>query len=505
MKLSKTLIDMIKKFGLVESETDPASVTDKVDYEKSTIDSLDRSAKFDEIDTVTFGLETDDGKIIKVYVNAEQSEDFEKALADKLGEIDDIEEVLNALAKDFEIVDVVWPEKDVNDEDEDSTDSGAAVMDPKVYPDSAEEVDPTSESLIGENAALQLLEGTSIESRLVTSTQLMVYHAIVDLGVPEIALARSAYRSSIIKGIKEAAEDLQNNPSMKLALKSFIKRATDFEAVAKQNSETRGREDMKDAIKNRAGEDKVKSDEPKPDRIKIKEDKCNWDFEMSDEDLKISCNELSVLINSEEIEKLMKGVSNRDAVVVKDSDDQKKKVVFSPRGSNLLVKLVGSAEGYMMSNKDVDELLDTIAPEKEKVTEGFQKHMVGKFSKNGETFYLWQNNEGGYSYQLTKNQTGKFAKVKSWEESLEDVQADLKKQGYKAEKLEEELSNDKRISSDDAARALTKAGAKNVKTKSSGIVYFVHGRIYELPHKDEPNGSRSVSEKDLNTHLSYLK
>ena len=501
MKLSKTLIDMIKKFGLVESETDPASVTDKVDYEKSTIDSLDRSAKFDEIDTVTFGLETDDGKIIKVYVNAEQSEDFEKALADKLGEIDDIEEVLNALAKDFEIVDVVWPEKDVNDEDEDSTDSGAAVMDPNVYPDSAEEVDPTSESLIGENAALQLLEGSSIENRLVTSTQLMVYHAIVDLGVPEIALARSAYRSTIIKGIKEAAEELQNNPSMKLALKSFIKRATDFEAVAKQNSDTRGREDMKDAIKDRAGEDKVKTEEPKP--IKIKEDRCNWDFTMSDEDLKISCNELSVMINSEEIEKLMKGVSNRDAVVVKDADDQKKKVVFSPRGSNLLVKLVGSSEGYMMTNKDVDELLDTIAPEK--VTEGFQKHMVGKFSKNGETFYLWQNNEGGYSYQLTKNQTGKFAKVKSWEESLEDVQAELKKQGYKAEKLEEGISDDKRISSDDAIIALEKAGAKNIKTKSSGIVYFVNGRIYELPHKDEPNGSRTVSEKELNVHLSYLK
>jgi hypothetical protein len=64
----------------------------------------------DEVDTVTFGMETDDGKVAKVYVNATQADDFEKALADMLGEKDDLEEVVNELASKFDIIDVEWPE-----------------------------------------------------------------------------------------------------------------------------------------------------------------------------------------------------------------------------------------------------------------------------------------------------------------------------------------------------------------------------------------------------------
>src|ERR1035437_10835884 len=73
--------------------------------EQNVMNRLDRSVKLDEVDTITFGLETDDGKIVKVYVKVEQADDFEKALADKLGEIDDIEEVLNELSKEYEIID----------------------------------------------------------------------------------------------------------------------------------------------------------------------------------------------------------------------------------------------------------------------------------------------------------------------------------------------------------------------------------------------------------------
>ncbi len=63
----------------------------------------------DEVDTVPFGLETDDGQIVKVYVNAEQADRFEEAMKQMLGMEDDIEEAINRLTTEFDIVDVVWP------------------------------------------------------------------------------------------------------------------------------------------------------------------------------------------------------------------------------------------------------------------------------------------------------------------------------------------------------------------------------------------------------------
>jgi hypothetical protein len=86
----------------------------------------------DEVDTVPFGLETDDGKIVKVYVNAEQADKFEEAMKNMLGLEDDIEEAINRLTSDFDIVDVVWPKND--DED------GDGVPDP----DADLEIDDTS-------------------------------------------------------------------------------------------------------------------------------------------------------------------------------------------------------------------------------------------------------------------------------------------------------------------------------------------------------------------------
>ena len=61
------------------------------------------------VDTITFGMETDAGDIVKVYVAATQANDFEKALSSLLGEKDDIEEVINLLSAKFDIVDVEWP------------------------------------------------------------------------------------------------------------------------------------------------------------------------------------------------------------------------------------------------------------------------------------------------------------------------------------------------------------------------------------------------------------
>jgi len=81
-------------------------------------DYIERAEELnDEVDTVPFGLETDDGKIVKVYVNAEQADKFEEAMKQMLGLEDDIEEAINRLTTDFDIVDVVWPKNDDEDGD----------------------------------------------------------------------------------------------------------------------------------------------------------------------------------------------------------------------------------------------------------------------------------------------------------------------------------------------------------------------------------------------------
>jgi len=81
-------------------------------------DYIERAEELnDEVDTVPFGLETDDGKIVKVYVNAEQADKFEEAMKNMLGLEDDIEEAINRLTTEFDIVDVVWPKSDDADGD----------------------------------------------------------------------------------------------------------------------------------------------------------------------------------------------------------------------------------------------------------------------------------------------------------------------------------------------------------------------------------------------------
>lgn len=91
---------------------------------------LERAAELnDEVDTVPFGLETDDGQIVKVYVNAEQADAFEEALKNLLGIEDDIEEAINRLASQFDIVDVVWPKGARPDEEAGAEDTELTIDD----------------------------------------------------------------------------------------------------------------------------------------------------------------------------------------------------------------------------------------------------------------------------------------------------------------------------------------------------------------------------------------
>lgn len=85
--------------------------------------SLDAKEKQNIRDTATFGLEDDNGGLVRVTVKAEQADEFENAIAGLLGTVDEdempeIAEVLFKLKDQFDIIDVVWPDV-VEDEETD--------------------------------------------------------------------------------------------------------------------------------------------------------------------------------------------------------------------------------------------------------------------------------------------------------------------------------------------------------------------------------------------------
>jgi hypothetical protein len=94
------------------------------------ISKLDAAEKKDKAgkDTVTFGLEDDDGKIVRVSVRADQAENFESALGQMLSGNDknednqnsqmEIAEVLFKLKDQFDIIDVDWGQIPEDEEQE---------------------------------------------------------------------------------------------------------------------------------------------------------------------------------------------------------------------------------------------------------------------------------------------------------------------------------------------------------------------------------------------------
>jgi hypothetical protein len=109
----------------------------------------------DEVDSVAFGMENSDGSIMKVWVNAQHADDFEKALADSLGKEDDAEIVINNLANTYDIIDVEWPKQpevpEVSDESEVPDESEApdeSEVETAEVPDESEGVDLTLDKQI---------------------------------------------------------------------------------------------------------------------------------------------------------------------------------------------------------------------------------------------------------------------------------------------------------------------------------------------------------------------
>lgn len=90
----------------------------------SKLRSLEKKDKVDRHNVATFGLEDKDGNIVRVSVDGEQAEEFEYALQsyladeeDKNGGVPEIAEILFELRDRFNIIDVIWPEVEEDQEE----------------------------------------------------------------------------------------------------------------------------------------------------------------------------------------------------------------------------------------------------------------------------------------------------------------------------------------------------------------------------------------------------
>ena len=111
-----------------------------VDHGKNDFDASDVLSKIDAAqqrenlndDTTAFGLEDDEGNLVKVYVKTDQAEEFEDTLASMLAgqladngdpdgenvEAKEIAEIIYELKDKFDIVDVEWPGVETDEEEE---------------------------------------------------------------------------------------------------------------------------------------------------------------------------------------------------------------------------------------------------------------------------------------------------------------------------------------------------------------------------------------------------
>lgn len=126
------------KFQVIRFSQKPGFIKEDPDKfdQADVISKLKASEKRNELgrDAIAFGMENEDGQIIKVYVRAEQADDFENALARALGKEDEdenetnsameIAEVLFKLRDKFDIIDVEWPEIQGDEEEEGEAELG---------------------------------------------------------------------------------------------------------------------------------------------------------------------------------------------------------------------------------------------------------------------------------------------------------------------------------------------------------------------------------------------
>lgn len=267
--------------------------------------SLEAAKDEDSIDSQCFGLEMEDGQVVKVYVHEKDAETFEEALKKKLAEIDDIEEALDELEKDFEIIKIVWPEEDEDSEDEETPeneDSDDDALNPNVDYSDTEDL----------NAPDNFSNDDS-----------------VSFGKGQIA-AKESYGQRIAK--KLLAE---------LKMDSL--------------------HDEDDTSTDEDDEDEDAKAEPESHKINSKLDvgkDSDWVVEKTDEDgLILSNKHFKAEFSPNETLMLINKIADRQVARFKN-DIGKIVYVFSPRGNDYILKTPDFQTGFKIPKTIVDKILD---------------------------------------------------------------------------------------------------------------------------------------------------
>lgn len=206
----------------------------------------------DAVETITFGLETDNDEIVKVYVAVADADEFEKELAKLLGTEDTIEDALNELADKFDIVDVVWPEEDEEEADEQFGDDEDLKVDFDSSDEDNENADedeaedklstelkkddrkdmkkegshPLFRSILGESAEHSAALGDNALNQLhdeaATRYQQLVIEVLAGLGVPGNVL--SLKRAIFKRNLRDVGQELMHNSHLRIWMKKLADR-----------------------------------------------------------------------------------------------------------------------------------------------------------------------------------------------------------------------------------------------------------------------------------------
>ena len=121
---------LMYSFGQFLSQNMPNPMSENFNLSDalSKISNATKQNSLPKHETVQFGLEDDKGGIIKVYIDSEQANEFEKALQQQLQQDMkkiEIAELLFSLRDEFNIVNIVWPKiyDDAVEEEEQKQDS----------------------------------------------------------------------------------------------------------------------------------------------------------------------------------------------------------------------------------------------------------------------------------------------------------------------------------------------------------------------------------------------
>lgn len=286
--------------ALNEKESEQVAAADlKVDDEVHG--QLDKAAEDDEVDAQCFGLEMEDGKVVKVYVKQEDAEEFEEAMSKRLGEDDDIKTALDELGKDFDIVDIVWPEDEDEEEDEDED----GVNDDEEEADGSESMNPDVDYDDTNDPKKEEYKPLTIGQRF-------------------------AQRLQELKWTDEETSE-------------YDKAAAKDEVDADDSEVPDETEDAKDPSA------------PNPEEIQST--KSPWTIEKDDDGVKIANDRFSIELDDDELMALVNAISDKKIARFKN-EHGKVVYVFSPRGSEYILKTPEYQGGFRLPADVISQITD---------------------------------------------------------------------------------------------------------------------------------------------------